>query len=75
MNIGGVVSMRAKEIEERQLAIIPGSVSDPCYRCGELIVVTPAMQNIRRREHCEPWCWRLRSCARSFLIRLPARSR
>lgn len=55
--IAGVITLRVAFVEERGLALIPGSTSDGCYRCGEELVVTPAMQGLRREHGAHPWCW------------------
>lgn len=57
MRFAGLVSIRKDEIEERGLALIPGTTWEGCSRCGEKIAMSPAMQGIRRGRGLVPWCW------------------
>lgn len=52
-----MVSMRAKTIEEERLALVPGTTTDRCHRCGEKIVLSPGMLKELNRSDARLWCW------------------
>lgn len=55
--IAGMVSYRMKEIEERRLAVVPGTDAEPCGRCYEKVAVSPAMYRLLSHNPTALWCW------------------
>ncbi len=55
--LGGIVSLRRRELERRGFLVFPGTTYEPCSRCGNHVAMSPAMHGVAARENVRPFCY------------------
>lgn len=55
--IGGIVTLRRRELDRRGFLVFPGTTFVPCARCGNQVAMSPALHRVAERHQVRPYCY------------------